>query len=206
MQPYELLCFPDTVNTAMFALDFPELFYRLMDKIVLLDEKIIHEAAKAKVDFVFLGAPGSEIISPDYYRNFIVPYSKIVSDIAHKNNILIYSHICSPIEPMLSQGFYNEMGIDLFETLSQPPVGNIQSLEDAFLKLDPGICTRGNIGLDLLLNACAKEIKQACFEIMKVAEKSGRKHILAASDYLYYGISEDKVQAMCEAVEEFYHK
>jgi uroporphyrinogen-III decarboxylase len=140
------------------------------------------------------------MISPRYYEDFIVPYSKAAAGAAHKNNLLIYSHICSPIEPMLTMGYYNEMGIDLFETLSPPPVGNIKSLEDAFAKLSPDICTRGNIGLDKLLLCDADEIRNIAESIVESAKKHGRKHILAASDYLFYDIPEKNVRAMCEVL------
>lgn len=56
-------------------------------------------------------------------------------------------HICSPFEPFLTMGFYNEIAIDLFETLSPPSVGNVNTLKDALMKLDPVICTSGTSSL-----------------------------------------------------------
>lgn len=203
MQPYELLCFPDVMNTAIFASLYRDKFLKLMDKILQLNEKLIPAVAKGGSDFVFLGGPGSEMISPQYYEDFLVPYSKIVTDIAHKEGLLVYSHICSPIEPMLTKGYYNKMGIDLFETLSEPPVGNVKNIRDAFEKLDPRICTRGNVGLDSLLQDTPQQIKDKSLEILATAKDMGRKHILAASDYLFYDIPTENVQAMCDAVNEF---
>ncbi|MEN6315079.1 MAG: uroporphyrinogen decarboxylase family protein [Clostridiaceae bacterium] len=198
MQPYEMLCFPNTIDTVMLSMDYPERFKALMDKIVKLDEKLIEAVARGGADFVFLGAPGVEMLSPMHYENYIIPYSQIVASIAHSRNLMIYSHICSPIEPFLSKGYYNKMGIDLFETLSPPPVGNIASLEDALTKIDTGICTRGNIGLDILLNSEPDKIKEEVYKIIKASK--GRKHIVAASDYLFYQTPEENVHAMCEAV------
>lgn len=203
MQPYELLCFPSTMDTAIFALDCRERFYDLMDKILQIDEKLIDAVAKGGSDFVFLGGPGSEMISPKYYEDFLVPYSKQVTDMVHKAGMLVYTHICSPIEPMLSKGYYNQMGIDLFETLSEAPVGNVKSIEDAFSKLDPAICTRGNIGLDRLMNDTPEQIRELSLHILETAHRMGRKHILAASDYMFYQTKVENVHAMCAAVREF---
>jgi len=203
MQPYEMLCFPDTMNTVMLSYDRPAQFRRLMNKILFLDERLLIAVAEGGADFVFLGGPGSEMISPKFYEDYLVPYSKIVTDMAHLNGLLIYTHICSPIEPMLTLGYYNKMGIDLFETLSEAPVGNVKSLRDAFSKLDNSICTRGNIGLDLLLNGSAEEVWEKSIEILQAAKDMDRKHILAATDYLFYGIPEENVHAMCRAVKEF---
>lgn len=203
MQPYELLGFPSTMDTALLAIDCPEQFSRLMDKILRLDEKLIRAVAAGGADFVFLGGPGSEMISPRYYEEFLVPYSKPVTDMVHDAGMLVYTHICSPVEPMLTKGYYNQMGIDLFETLSEAPVGNVQSIEDAFTKIDERICTRGNIGLDRLLTDTPQQIKEQSLRILETAKRMDRKHILAASDYMFYDIPEENVHAMCEAVREF---
>ena len=73
MQPYELLCFPNTMDTAVFALTCPEIFRRLMDKILRLDEKLLPVVAAGGADFVFLGGPGSEMISPSITRTSWCP-------------------------------------------------------------------------------------------------------------------------------------
>lgn len=185
----------------MLAFDCPERFIKLMDKIVILDEKLIKAVAKGGADFIFLGGPGSEMLSPEYYEKFIIPYSQIVASIAHSHGLLVYSHICSPIEPFLTMGFYNRMGIDLFETISLPPVGNVKSLEDALEKIDPRICTRGNLALDILYNSSIEEIKAKVYHILK--QSCGRKHIVAASDYLFYDIPSESVRAMVEAAREW---
>jgi hypothetical protein len=203
MQPYELLTFPNVADTAVFTMLYPDVCVRLMDKILRLDEKLLQAASLGGADFVFLGGPGSEMISPRFYEDYLVPYSKTISEMAHQNGLLIYSHICSPIEPMLSMGFYNKMGIDLFETLSEAPAGNIKSIEDAFSKLSPEICTRGNIGIDKMLLSSAKEIKDDALHILGAARSMGRKHILACSDYLVYDVPEENVRALAEAVIEF---
>ncbi len=203
MQPYELLCFPSNKDTAIFASVYEDRFRKLMDKVLRLDEKLLPAVAAGGSDFVFLGGPGAEMISPSYYEKFLVPYSKIVTEMAHRAGLLIYSHICSPIEPMLTRGYYNEMGIDLFETLSPAPVGNVKSIEDAFSKLSPSICTRGNIGLDSLLNDTPEQIYEKSMHILTMAKEMGRKHILAASDYLFYDTKIENVEAMCRAVRDF---
>jgi uroporphyrinogen-III decarboxylase len=173
-----------------------------MDKILELDKKIIDAMAASGIDFVFLGGPGSEIISPAYYEKYLVPYSQLITDYAHSKGLLIYSHICSPIEPMLSKGYYNQMGIDLFETLSLAPEGNITSLADAFTKLDNRICTRGNVSLSKMMTGTPELIRQEVHSIMEAAK--GRKHIVAASDYLMYDVPEANVETLCNAVEEYY--
>lgn len=200
LQPYELLCYPSTQDTALIVHDCPARCLRIMERLVELGARAIRAVAAGGGDFVFLGGPGAEMISPRYYRDYLVPFSQQVTAAARAEGMLIYSHICSPIEPFLTMGFYNQMGIDLFETLSPPPVGNVPSLTHAMERIDPSICTRGNIGLDVMLNGTPDEIAAATRQAL--AETAGRKHMMAASDYLFYDVPEANVHAMCAAVRE----
>ncbi len=200
-QPYELLCLPNTVDTLMLQIDYPERCEILMEKIVDIDKKLFKAVATGGADFIFLGAPAAEMLSPSIYERLIIPYSQRVTAAAHESGLMVYCHICSPIEPFLTMGYFNQMGIDLFETISPPPVGNVKSLVDALEKLDEKICTRGNIGLDVLLNGSSQDVKDKTIEVMK--SSVGRKHIVAASDYMFYSTPEHKVSVMADTVRDY---
>lgn len=203
MQPYELFSIPNTVNTVMLAMDFEKEFFALMDKCEEISRRVIDALREGGGDFVFLGGPGAEMVSPYIYENFMVPYGRRMTDYAHGKGYLVYSHVCSPIEPFLTKGYFNELGIDLFETLSMPPVGNVKSIEDAFTKLDTKMCTRGNVGMDTLINGTPDEVARQVEHIMSDALKAGRKHVVAASDYLMYEVKEENVRALCDAVRDY---
>jgi uroporphyrinogen-III decarboxylase len=98
-------------------------------------------------------------------------------------------------------GFYNEMGIDLFETLSPPPVGNVPDLSKARDILDDNMCTRGNIGLDLMLNGTVEEVEKATVEVLEATK--GTKHMVAASDYLFYDIPLENARAIVDTVNNY---
>ena len=76
-------------------------------------------------------------------------------------------------------------------------------MEDAFSKLSENICTRGNIALDALLLNTPEQIYEKSWTILEAAKRMGRKHILAASDYLFYDTKIENVHAMCRAVRDF---
>ena len=201
IQPFELMGLLSVENLAMLALINPEEYRRTCDLIRDVNIELIKSVFACDADFVFLGAPGVEMLSPQIYEDFIIPDSKIITDAIHNIGGLVYSHICSPIEPFLSNGYYNQMGIDLFETLSPPPVGNVENLAEARKILDDNICTRGNIGLDILLNASREEVEK---ETIKIIEQTrGSKHIIAASDYLFYDIPLENVKTVIQTVENY---
>ena len=121
------------------------------------DERLLSAVAAGGADFVFLGGPGSELIPPAYYEEFLIPYSQTLSAMAHAQGLLIYSHICSPFEPMLSLGYTIRWASTSLKRspnrrwARQEPGGRL-------FQLDSAICTRGNLGLDLLLTASPAEI------------------------------------------------
>ncbi len=201
LQPFEMFGLAPVDSLVLLAKLYPDEFRQTCDFIRDANIDILNRVLDAGADFVFLGGPGSEMLSPDMYKDFIIPDSKVLSSQVHNRDRLVYSHICSPIEPFLGMGFYNQMGIDLFETLSPPPVGNVQDLAKAREVLDDNICTRGNIGLDLMLNGTVEEVEMATIEVLEATK--GTKHIVAASDYLFYDIPLENAGTIVNTVENY---
>ncbi len=201
LQPFELFGLSFAVPQAMMLMDDPDYYRDLCDMIRDINIELMTAVYKAGADFVFLGGPGSEAASPMIYEDFLIPDSKKITDAAHAMGGLIYSHICSPIQPFLDKGFYNRMGIDLFETLSPPPVGNVADLKAARERLPAEMCTRGNIGLDVLLNGSREKIEQETLRILDATK--GFKHMVAASDYMFYEIPFENVKTIVETVKNY---
>ncbi len=196
IQPFELLGLASVQDLAIKAMTEPEEYRKACDLIIEVNIALIKQVFKAGADFVFLGGPGAEMLSPQLYESFLVPDSKKITKAVHQEGGLVYCHICSPIEPFLSNGYYGEMGIDLFETLSPPPVGNVKSLEKARQVCPVEMCTRGNIGLDVLLNGTKQEVEQEVIRVIQATK--GYKHMIAASDYLFYDIPLENVKTIVE--------
>lgn len=201
IQPFELFGLATVVDLVMYAMINPQTFRRACDLVRQVNIELIKEVFRCGADFIFLGGPGVELASPKIYEEYLIPDSQAITRAVHNLGGLVYSHICSPIEPFLSKGYYNQMGIDLFETLSPPPVGNVENLAQARSVLDPQICTRGNIGLDVLLNGGIEDIKKVTIAILEAT--SGSKHIVGASDYLPYDIPLENVKTVIRTVKEY---
>jgi hypothetical protein len=201
MQPFELFGLPTVENLVMLAMLQHDEYRECCDYLLAINIEICKAVFKADADFVFLGGPGSEMLSPQLYEDFLIPDSKVLTDFIRSSGKLTYTHICSPVQPFLNMGLYNRMGIDLFETLSPPPVGNVESLAQARDILPQDMCTRGNIGLDVLLNGSVDEVKEATVQVLETTK--GYKHMVAASDYLFYDIPLENVKAVVETVENY---
>ncbi|MFA6186403.1 MAG: uroporphyrinogen decarboxylase family protein [Phycisphaerae bacterium] len=201
IQPFEMMGLLSVDNLVVLAMLNPLRYRETCDLIRDINSEIIKAVFACGADFVFLGAPGVEMLSPQLYENFIIPDSQRITKVVHETGGLVYSHICSPIEPFLSKGYYNRMGIDLFETLSPPPVGNVPDLAAARKILDPQMCTRGNIGLDVLLTGTAEQVEKETLKVLEATK--GTKHMVAASDYLFYDIPLDNVKKAVQTVKNY---
>lgn len=199
IQPFELLGLANAVDEGMMATSDPEEYRAVCDIVRDVNIELVDRVIAAGADFVFLGGPGAEAASPFIYETFLVPDSRAITRAVREAGGLVYSHICSPVEPFLSAGYYNEMGLDLFETLTPPPAGNVTDLEAARRMLPESMCTRGNIGLDVLLNGSPDDVAREAQRIIN--DTRGYKHMVAASDYLFYDIPLENVRALVETVQ-----
>lgn len=201
LQPFELFGLAAVPDLVMLAMTEPERYRKVCDHIRDVNIELLREVFKAGADFVFLGGPGREMMSPKLYEEYMVPDSQKITAAVHEAGGLVYSHICSPIEPFLTQGYYSQMGIDLFETLSPPPVGNVEDLAEARRILPEEMCTRGNVGLDILLNGTVEDVEKATLDVLEATK--GYKHMVAASDYLFYDIPLENARAVVRTVENY---
>ena len=64
--------------------------------------------------------------------------------------------------------------------------------------MNDNVCTRGNIGLDILLNGSLEEIEKATIDVLEATR--GSKHMVAASDYLFYDIPLENVKQVVKTV------
>jgi hypothetical protein len=199
VQPFEMMCLATVPDAVLFAMTDLDGYRALCDRIRDVNIALCRAVIGGGADFIFLGGPGREMMSPLLYETFMVPDSQAVTAAVHDAGGLVYSHICSPIQPFLDMGYYGQMGIDLFETLSPPPVGNVASLADARAKLPGAMCTRGNIGLDVLLTGTPDDVRAATEGVMESTR--GTKHMVAASDYLFYDIPLENAKAVVDTVE-----
>lgn len=202
LQPLELFGLAAMDEIVLMAMMDADRYRSICDLIREVNLELIPEVLACGADFLFLGGQGAEIISPYFYEHYIIPDSQILTAKIHKHGGLVYSHICSPIEPFLTNGYYNQMGIDLFETLSPPPVGNVKDLAYARRILKPDICTRGNIGLDVLVKGSTADVERETIRVIEAT--TGYKHIVAASDYLFYDVPLENVKTVVKTVRNYF--
>ena len=137
------------------------------DKVKLILERFTEGVVKmagglaenCDIDAIKISSPfaGSDFISPEYYREFELPYLKQVADIIKKKGKSAYVHTCGHINDRLE--IMSEAGLSGIECLDPPPIGDVE-LEDAFQRIGESMFIKGNIdSVNTLLDGTEEQIK-----------------------------------------------
>ncbi|MBD3182081.1 hypothetical protein GF312_07305 [Candidatus Poribacteria bacterium] len=164
--------------------DWPELFQELHEVTTELAFKKLETLSKVGFDYLFYCVSGTEWISPDFFRKYIMDNTRKTIKFWKDQGGFTLWHSCGHMKIFINEGFYNELKPEILETLSIPPVGDLPSLEWARKKLSPDIITKGNIPLNILLQGTEEEVRT---EVRKVKEETkGYRHIIGLSDDLLH--------------------
>ena len=93
----------------------------------------------------------------------------------------------------------NDVNPDIYESLSGPPVGEIEDMRAYRKKIDKTICTRGNIDLGVLHNGTPEDIET---QVKKTLEDmKGFKHIVAGTCAVTIGTPLENIRTLGRTVD-----
>lgn len=198
--PYFLYCLPGlSAGPLMMVLDKQSRYYKSMEIAADALEHIAEILIEIGVDFIWIGAGGTELLSPTVYEEIIIPQSiRIINFVKSKGGRTHY-HCCGQSKLWVDKGYFNQIGMDVLETLSAPPSGTIEDIGKARSQIEKNIVTRGNIDLDLILNGKPEECAKAAREVIDATKDY--PHIIAAGDAILYGTPLENLVAIKEECE-----
>jgi uroporphyrinogen-III decarboxylase len=141
--------------------------------------------ALADTDFKCIGIQGnianSGMVGADFFDKYILSYEKeLVKNIQGAGKFTLY-HNCGKARVL--QESYVKMGLDMWETVAAPPLGD-NDLKEAKELVGNSITLSGNLNqVDFLKKATLEEIEEEVTRIMHIGKQGGR-YIFAASDFL----------------------
>ncbi len=162
--------------------DFPDTIRELWNAQRELTFKKMETYRKAGYDYLFYCVNGTEWGSPDYFRDYVLDDTREIFRRWRKLGGFILWHSCGQIKAFVEQGFYNEPGLrpEIFETMSEPPVGNLPSLKWGRERIDRSIITKGNMPLNILLQGTPEQVRA---DVRRIKEETkGYRHIVGLSD------------------------
>lgn len=185
-----------------------ELVYALTDYPEVVEEtlkamqRVSLEAAEIAADStspIFLSWEDTSTtnISPQYYRDYILPEINAWCEILHKKGKRYVQHACGHLNDLLTE--IAASGIDVLESVSPAPTGNVE-IQRVQEILPPNIAVVGGIEPTQLLSASGEELRKQACQLMECMK--GRGYILANSDSCPPGVSVEKFELLSRLVKE----
>jgi len=177
-------------------LDWPDAFEELHQATVALEMRQIETLRKAGFDYLFYCVDATEWISPEFFRTWILEDTRRLFARWRELGGFILWHSCGRIAKFVELGFYNDLAPNVFETLSEPPVGDLPGLRWAREHLHARIATRGNIGLDVMLQGTEDDVRRAVQRVR--SQTAGYRHVVGLSDDILKNTPLSNAKALVE--------
>ena len=136
---------------AIFSIcDHRSLMEELMDSHWRMTQVWLELAARNNVDIYNYTLNGLEWLSPDLYERYMIPQARCINEFATAQGKLSWVHTCGKKKKLAGDGAYQKMKVDVVESLSSPPTGDIDDLAQTRRDVGSEIATRGGINVELL--------------------------------------------------------
>ena len=167
-----------TVDLTYALYDFPEVVEECLQTIQEKDMKTVEISVNSPAEgFIFWEDSSTTNISPALFAKYTAPQIDAWGKKIHAHEKLLIHHACGHLADLLP--LMGETAIDMVESISPPPTGNI-SIADAVKKLPDHIGIIGGIEPTVFLNSSMEELEAQVRELMAVMK--GRRFVLANSD------------------------
>jgi uroporphyrinogen decarboxylase len=153
-------------NLMMAMIDDPAKVRKTLDrrhKVVLSQ---IDQLCDCGVRFIWIGEGlgSGSLISPEQYRDFVLPYEQSIAGRLREREVLSILHICGDTRKTLR--YIADLNVDGFD-LDYPV-----TIPEALKALPPEITIKGNINPGLFLPGNSVELKKACEQAVKAIRHS----------------------------------
>ncbi|MCK4983106.1 MAG: hypothetical protein KAS17_09300 [Victivallaceae bacterium] len=192
-------CFYMDQTSAIYAVyEKQELFEELMENHWQMTQVWLEIAANNNIDLYSYAINGFEWLSPDLYERYMIPQAKRINDFVHSQGKLAWLHTCGKLKNIAKMNAYQQMGIDILESLSLPPTGDIDNLAETRADIGIDIVTRGGINCESFYEKTPDMVRKQAKHVMESVE--GYKHMLGDTNTPYPPYPWENIQAMIDVV------
>lgn len=144
---------------------------------------------------------GAGFISPDQYREFVLPYEKLViAGIKRDYDLPIYTHTCGSIGDRLE--LLEATGTNGIDTLDPPPLGDVE-LRDAKATVGTRLFLKGNLDpVNILLSGTRELVFAESMRCLDTAAPGGA-YILSSACSIPPHTPPENILALRQAVDEW---
>ncbi|MGQ9730925.1 MAG: uroporphyrinogen decarboxylase family protein [Candidatus Zipacnadales bacterium] len=182
----------------------PKFVHELIDICLEYDMEVVRRAVKLGVDVIVLGDDyadkNTSFMSPQHFREFILPALKKAIRNAHEAGAYVIKHtdgnIWSIIDQIVEAG---PDGLNPLEPVAGMDLGKVKQI------YGDKVALIGNIDCGRLLSwGTPQEVKQAVKQAIAVAGPGGG-YMVSSSNSIHSSVKPENLLAMAEAVREYGH-
>jgi MtaA/CmuA family methyltransferase len=176
------------LEAAMLDLmDRPDYFRQAAEAIIENEIKFAVAQVKAGADMIGVGDAAASLISPNQYKEFVLPLEKKLFDAIHEAGGAVKLHICGNVSNHVE--FMAESGADIIDLDWMVPIEQTREL------LGPDITLCGNFDpAAVLLQSTPEKIAEAARECI---EAGGKRFILMPGCEVPPATPEENIRAFC---------
>ncbi len=182
-------------------LENPDRARAILERLTAALEKLTMEMAERGVDAIKVSSPyaGAGFISPQFYRQFVLPFERRLARAARARGVPAYIHTCGAIHDRLEMMV--EAGFAGLECLDPPPLGNVE-LADAKRRLAGKAFIKGNIDpVNVLLAGTVDSARQDALGRLETG-KPGGGYILSTACSIAPRTRKENVEILAQAAED----
>lgn len=200
--PWQSFCtLYGTAEAIMLGMDEPEVLHHILEAILERTLRVTRMWAGSRADMVELGggAGSSTVISPNFFKEFCLPYDQRQIEVFHEVGIKTVYHLCGGLMEMLD--LVVETGADGLETMTPPSMGGNCDLAEASRRVGDRLFFIGGFDQNTGFEHGTPEVARRQVKELFAATRDHAGYICCPSDHFFHGDPEN-LQAFAEACAE----
>jgi len=180
----------------------PETCHRLLEKFTAIVSAQVRCLARHEPDAILNSSAfaGAGFISPEMYRQFVLPYEKQLAQNIHCAGIPAYVHTCGAIGDRLQ--LMSETGVDGLDTMDPPPLGTVD-LAEVKAQYGDRFFLKGNLdAVNEMLRADNETFERAVMDRLQIG-MPGSGYILSSACSVAPHVKPERLRRMVQLAEEF---
>ena len=186
-------------EAAVFTLyDHQDLMEELMEYNWRMKEVWLELGVQNDVDIYSYAINGMEWLSPDIYERYMIPQARRINEFAASENKLSWLHTCGKKKKLAADKVYQRMKLNVLESLSSPPTGDIDDLAQTRRDIGPDIVTRGGINVELFYDSNLEPLRKRAEYVLEAT--AGYKHMIGDTNSSYPAYPWENIKAVIDIV------
>lgn len=186
-------------ETAIYIMyDHKNLMEDLMDYHWKMTQVWLELAADNKIDIYIYAINGLEWLSTDLYERYMIPQARRINEFADSEGKLSWIHTCGKMKKLANMKTYQKMKVNVVESLSSPPTGDMDTLAETRRDIGSEIVTRGGINVEFFYGDDIETLIKRAEHVLD--STAGYRHMLGDTNPSYPAYPWENIKAVIDSV------